>query len=77
VIVGIQPDVAVAMVHFHLNLEPLRATLDLDEALAYSIASRRKALGMKDEVRVPIASDADLVPARAHALARGRADGLS
>jgi rsbT antagonist protein RsbS len=34
VIVGIQPDVAVAMVHFHLNLEPLRATLDLDEALA-------------------------------------------
>jgi rsbT antagonist protein RsbS len=34
VIVGIQPDVAVAMVHFHLNLELLRATLDLDEALA-------------------------------------------
>ena len=34
VIVGIQPDVAIAMVQFHLNLEPLRATLDLDEALA-------------------------------------------
>lgn len=34
VIVGIQPDVAVAMVQFRLNLEPLRATLDLDEALA-------------------------------------------
>ena len=34
VIVGIQPDVAVAMVRFHLNLKPLRATLDLDEALA-------------------------------------------
>ena len=34
VIVGIQPDVAVAMVHFHLNLEQLRATLDLDKALA-------------------------------------------
>ena len=33
VIVGIQPDVAIAMVHFSLNLEPLRATLDLDEAL--------------------------------------------
>jgi len=33
-IVGIQPDVAVAMVHFHLNLKPLRATQDLDEALA-------------------------------------------
>ena len=34
VIVGIQPDVAIAMVHFHLNLEQLRATLDLDKALA-------------------------------------------
>ncbi len=34
VIVGIQPDVAIAMVQFSLNLEPLRATLDVDEALA-------------------------------------------
>jgi rsbT antagonist protein RsbS len=33
VIVGIQPDVAIAMVQFDLNLEPLRAALDLDEAL--------------------------------------------
>jgi rsbT antagonist protein RsbS len=33
VIVGIQPDVAIAMIHFRLNLEPLRATLDLDEAV--------------------------------------------
>jgi rsbT antagonist protein RsbS len=33
VIVGIQPDVAIAMVHFRLNLEPLRAALDLDEAI--------------------------------------------
>ena len=32
VIVGIQPDVAIAMVQFRLNLEPLRAALDLDEA---------------------------------------------
>jgi len=32
VIVGIQPDVAIAMVQFHLNLEPLRAALDLDAA---------------------------------------------
>ena len=32
VIVGIQPDVAIAMVHFRLNLEPLRVALDLDEA---------------------------------------------
>jgi rsbT antagonist protein RsbS len=34
VIVGIQPDVAIAMVQFRLNLEQLRVTLDLDEALA-------------------------------------------
>jgi rsbT antagonist protein RsbS len=34
VVVGIQPDVAVAMVQFRLNLTPLLAALDLDEALA-------------------------------------------
>jgi rsbT antagonist protein RsbS len=34
VIVGIQPDVAIAMTHFDLNLAPLRTALDLDEALA-------------------------------------------
>jgi rsbT antagonist protein RsbS len=34
IIVGIQPDVAVAMVQFRLNLEPLRTALDLDAALA-------------------------------------------
>jgi rsbT antagonist protein RsbS len=34
VIVGIQPDVAIAMVQFNLNLELLRAVLDLDEAVA-------------------------------------------
>jgi rsbT antagonist protein RsbS len=34
VIVGIQPDVAIAMVQFRLNLEALRAVLDLDEAIA-------------------------------------------
>ena len=33
IIVGIQPDVAIAMVQFDLNLEPLRAALDLDEAV--------------------------------------------
>ena len=32
VIVGIQPDVAIAMVQFRLNLGPLRVALDLDEA---------------------------------------------
>jgi len=34
VVVGIQPDVAIAMVQFELNLDPLRAALDIDEALA-------------------------------------------
>ena len=47
VIVGIQPDVAVAMVHFHLNLEPLRAALDLDEALA--LLDRLTRGGAEDE----------------------------
>ncbi len=34
VIVGINPDVAIAMVQFRLNLEPLRIALDLDAATA-------------------------------------------
>src|SRR3954463_3558951 len=34
VVVGIRPDVAIAMVQFNLNMEPLRASLDVDEALA-------------------------------------------
>ena len=34
VVVGIQPDVAIAMAHFSLDLAPLHAALDLDEALA-------------------------------------------
>jgi rsbT antagonist protein RsbS len=34
VIVGIQPDVAIAMVQFDLNLGLLRAVLDLDEAVS-------------------------------------------
>ena len=33
VIVGIQPDVAIAIVQFDLNLEPLRTALDLDEGI--------------------------------------------
>jgi len=32
-VVGIKPDVAIAMAHFDLNLEPLRTATDLDEAL--------------------------------------------
>lgn len=32
IVVGIQPDVAIAMVQFDLDLEPIHAALDLDEA---------------------------------------------
>ena len=32
VVVGIRPDVAIAMVQFDLDLHPIRAALDLDEA---------------------------------------------
>lgn len=35
VIVGIQPDVALAMVHLGLTLENIPAALDLEEGLAY------------------------------------------
>ena len=34
IIVGILPDVAIALVQFQLDLAPLNAALDLDEALA-------------------------------------------
>lgn len=34
IVVGIQPEVAIAMVQFDLNLDPLQTALDLDEALA-------------------------------------------
>ena len=34
VLVGVQPDVAIAIVQFNLDLDPLRAVLDLDEAVA-------------------------------------------
>ena len=33
IVVGIQPDVAIAMVQFRIDLHPLRTALDLDEAL--------------------------------------------
>ena len=42
VIVGIQPDVAVAMVQFELNLEPLHTALDLEEGLAVLHEVRRE-----------------------------------
>ena len=46
VIVGLAPDVAIAMVQFRLNLEPLRVALDLDQALA--MLARRYRRGTED-----------------------------
>ena len=46
IIVGIAPDVAIAMVQFGLNLEPLRVALDLDQALA--MLARRDRRGAED-----------------------------
>jgi rsbT antagonist protein RsbS len=42
VVVGIQPDVAIAMVQFRLNLEPLQVALDLDAALELLDRSTRR-----------------------------------
>jgi rsbT antagonist protein RsbS len=47
IIVGIRPDVAIAMVQFRLNLEPLRVALDLDEALTMLHRPNRK--GTEDD----------------------------
>ncbi len=47
VIVGIQPDVAIAIVHFKLNLDPLRTALDLDDAQA--VLDRLGSRGNVDE----------------------------
>src|SRR3954468_18874675 len=42
VVVGIRPDVAIAMVQFNLDLEALRTALDLDEGLAVLDAVARR-----------------------------------
>ncbi len=45
IVVGIQPEVAIAMVHFRLDLQPLQAALDVDEALALLAATHEEASG--------------------------------
>jgi rsbT antagonist protein RsbS len=47
VVVGIQPDVANAMVQFDLDLDPIHAALDLDEAFA--LLGRRIKENREDE----------------------------
>jgi rsbT antagonist protein RsbS len=41
IVVGIQPDVAIAMVQFRIDLDPLQTALDLDEALTILDARTR------------------------------------
>ncbi|NUR76468.1 MAG: STAS domain-containing protein [Thermoleophilia bacterium] len=48
VLVGIQPDVAVAMVQFELSLDPLLTALDLEEGIA---ALRRSTGGVDEDGR--------------------------
>ena len=48
VLVGIQPDVAVAMVQFELSLDPLLPALDLEEGIA---ALRRSTGGVDEDGR--------------------------
>src|ERR687888_2559137 len=48
VLVGIQPDVAVAMVQFELSLDPLLTALDLDEGIA---VLRRSTAGVDEDGR--------------------------
>lgn len=45
VIVGIQPDVAFAMVQLGLSLEGVGTALDLDEGIAYIAAARKQGRG--------------------------------
>jgi rsbT antagonist protein RsbS len=45
IVVGIQPDVAIAMVQFRLDLHPLKTALDLDEALAMLDGTRQAVYG--------------------------------
>lgn len=40
-VVGIQPDVAIAMAHFQLDLAPLRTALDLEDAVRVLEANAR------------------------------------
>ena len=63
VIVGIQPDVALAMVQLGLTLEGVPTALDLEEGLAF-LDRRTDMPVMATEVRVRIQSSADIVTAR-------------
>ena len=61
IIVGIQPEVAIAMVHFDLNLEPLRTALDLDEALGLlELARGKRSWRMRSACRSPATATSSL-----------------
>ena len=77
VIVGIQPEVAFAMVQLGLTLEDVDTALDLEEGLAFlQRQPTRRPTSVADEIRVPIRTDADIVTARQEARALAAALGL-
>ena len=79
VIVGIQPEVAFAMVQLGMNFEDVHTALDLEEGLAFlqRQARRESRTPVADDVRVAIAADADVVTARQEARGMGAELGFS
>jgi len=86
VIVGIQPDVAFAMVQLGLTLKGVATVLDLEEASPSSIAAPKSASSrpnpgdratVGEELRLPIAADVDVVEARQQGRALAAVAGFS
>ena len=67
VIVGIQPEVAFAMVQLGMQFEDVETALDLEEGLALLRTSSRSRSTVEAETRIAIESDADVVTARQRA----------
>ena len=67
VIVGIQPEVAFAMVQLGMQFEDVQTALDLEEGLALLRTSSRSRSTVQAETRIAIESDADVVTARQRA----------
>ena len=67
VIVGIQPEVAFAMVQLGMQFEDVQTALDLEEGLALLQTSSRSRSTVEAESRIAIESDADVVTARQRA----------
>ena len=79
VIVGIQPEVAFAMVQLGMNFEDVHTALDLEEGLAFLQQQLERGVRtpVADDVRVAIRTDADVVTARQEARTMGAGLGFS